>query len=537
MTQTTGREPDGTVPTGLKREAIVPAPSGATVRTAAPQGRRPRLDRLDRLEERGYELLARPWRAEALVALICVTVFSWWVGRPSPWWDEAVTRDVTSRPTSEILDLTEHVDLVHASYYLLVHGLLGASATITPIRLLSVAAATVTGVLLVRLGRELGSGRVGFLAGLLWVVAPLASRYAQEARPYAMVAMMATASTLALVRVCRKPWRRTRWAVYGVCLVGLGLFNVIGLTLLASHVCYVLATSARRVRLRWYLSAGLAVALLSPLLYFSSQQSAQVAWLPVPALNRLYGFFQAEYEVTWALVALLVLAFAGIGRGTHNPALALGLTWSVLPPVLLWTVSQVHPLYDWRYVFFTVPGTALALASLATLLRARFVVVMLLVLTIGGAHMQSVYRWRATGHAENLRGVAEVIEQGARPGDAVIFLPSSRRVVKLAYPDAFTKVDDVALAETGEQSDTLFGVEEPTPEISKALRKVTRVWVVTSNARLGETAQDKPETDKERLLYDHFRVTGMEDLGSYQVELYQRSSKEAGIVTTGSASS
>lgn len=532
MTQTTGREPDGTLPTGLDRTRI-----RATTPLAPQQPTRPAApSRLDRFEERAYELLRRPWAAEGLVALVCAAVFSWWVNRPSPWWDEAVTRDVVSRSTGDILDLTEHVDLVHATYYLLVHALVGPTESFTALRLLSVAAATVTGVLLVRLGRELGSGKVGLAAGLLWVIAPLASRYAQEARPYALVAMMATAATLALVRVCRKPWLRPRWAVYVGCLTVLGLLNVIGLTILAAHLGYVLATSAHRVRLHWYLGAGVAVTLLTPLLWFSSRQSGQVAWLPVPTPDRLSGFFAAQYESTWAVLALVVLALAGVGRGTHNPALALGLAWSVLPPVILWTISQVHPLYDWRYVFFTVPGTALVLASLATLLRVRYVLVMLLVLTVGAAHLHTVYRWKDTGHHENLRGVAQAIETDARPGDAVIFLPASRRVVKLAYPEAFNGVDDVALAKSGEQSDTLFGVEDSTEKIAKALRKRTRVWVVTSNVRLGETAEE-PEQDKERLLFDRFRVTGVEDLGTYQVQLYERSSKEAGIVAPGAASS
>jgi len=535
VTQTTGRGPDGSVPT--TQDAIGgPGFAGTTVTTRPqPLATASRLVS-DRISGPARTLLTRPWAAETLVAMVCAAVFSWAVARPSPWWDEAVTRDVSSRSTTAILDLSEHVDLVHTAYYLLVHALLGQSSTVTPIRLISVVAATVTGVLLVRLGRELGSGRVGLSAGLLWVIGPLASRYAQEARSYALVAMLATAATWALVRVCRKPWLRRRWAVYVACLFGLGLFNLIGLTILAAHLCYVLATSAGRVQRRWVLAVGCALALLSPMLWFSAQQSGQVSWLPVPAPERLSGFFEAQYIVTWFVLGVLVVAFAGLGRGTHNPALALGLTWAVLPPVVLWTISQVHPLYDWRYVFFAVPGSALALASTATLLRTRYLLVLLLVLTVGGAHMQQVYRWSATGHAENLRGVAEVVQAGAQPGDAVMFLPANRRVVKLAYPQAFRGVDDIALARTGEQSDTLWGVESDVDTITKALVKRTRVWVVTSDTRLGES-QNETETAKETLLYERFKVTGVEDVGSYQVRLYERSSKDAGIVTSDSASS
>ena len=36
-----------------------------------------------------------------------------------------------------------------------------------------------------------------------------------------------------------------------------------------------------------------------------------------------------------------------------------GIAQSARPPVILWTVSQAHPLYDWRYVTIaTVAGIA-----------------------------------------------------------------------------------------------------------------------------------------------------------------------------------
>lgn len=506
MTQTTGHDPERA---GLRVPALV---AGPVAPQWAPQLWAGRL-RTGLASRRGVP--------EVLVALLATAVFSWRVGRPSPWFDEAVTRDVTSRPASGILDLAAHVDLVHATYYLLVHGVLGDSATVTPIRLLSVAAAALTAVLLVRLGRELGSGRVGIAAGLLWIVAPLATRYAQEARPYAMVALVATAATLALVRVCRRPWLRRRWLAYVAALVVLGLLNVVALLLLVVHLTYVLATSSATVRNRWYLAAGSAVLALSPLLVASARQSEQVAWLPEPGVGQLTGFLLAQYAVGIAVLALLVPALAGLGRGTHSPALGLGLAWALLPPVILWTISQAHPLFDWRYVFFTVPGTALAIASLATLLRLRWAVAVIAVLALGGLHMQNVYRYPVTGHAEDLRGAAALVAAGGRPGDAVLFLPASRRVVQLAYPDAFRGVDDVALARGAEDSATLWGVEVPADGMAEALRKRQRVWVVTGPARFGETP-DRADREKERLLYNRYRLAGVDFTRSYEVRLYVR---------------
>jgi mannosyltransferase len=454
--------------------------------------------------------------------LLAALLFSWRIGRPSPWWDEAITRDVTSRPASGIIDLAGHIDLVHTTYYLLVHALIGESTSVTPIRLLSMAAAALTAVALVRLGRELGSAPAGVFAGALFMIAPLSSRYAQEARPYAMVALAATLSTLALVRLCRRPWLPARWIVYVASLVAVGLLNVLALLMIVVHLCYVLPASSKAVRRRWYAASAGAVALLSPLLYASAAQREQVAWLPKPGVEQLTGFLVAQYATAAFVVVLLVLAVGGLAAGTHAPSLGLGLAWAFIPPVLLWTLSQAHPLFDWRYVFFTVPGGALAIASLAPLLRARLMTAAVVVLALLGLHMQNVYRYSASGHGENLRGAAEAIHDHAQAGDAVIFLPESRRVVKLAYPEAFGTVDDVALSQNGEQSTTLMGVEEPTEAIAKELKHRNRIWVVTGSARFGE-GPTATETAKEHMIYDHFRLSGVALTGRYEVRLYVRS--------------
>lgn len=466
---------------------------------------------------------SRPWLAEISIGVLAALLFSWRIGRSSPWWDEAITRDVTSRPASAIIDLVGHVDLVHATYYLLIHALIGESPSVTPIRLISAAAAALTAAVLIRLGRELGNAQVGVAAGVMFTIAPLSTRYAQEARPYALVALAATLSTLALVRLCRRPWLPMRWAVYLASLVVLGLLNVLGLLMIVVHLCYLLPTSSAAVRRRWYAACAAAAVVLSPLLYAAAHQREQVAWLPKPRFDQLTGFLLAQYATGIFVVVLLVIAVAGLARGgTHAPSLGLGLAWAFIPPVVLWTVSQAHPLFDWRYVFFTVPGGALALASLAPLLRARLMTVSLVVLALLGLHMQSVYRYLASGHGENLRGTAEAIRDHAQAGDAVIFLPGSRRVVKLAYPEDFGTVDDVALAQTGEQSATLMGVEEPTAEIAAELKHRNRVWVVTGSPRFGE-GPSISETAKEHLIYDHYRLSGVALSGRYEVRLYVRS--------------
>jgi mannosyltransferase len=473
---------------------------------------------------------ARAWwrrsRPEVAIALAGAATFSWHVSVPSPWWDEAITRDVVARPAADILALATHIDLVHLAYYLLVHALVGAGAGVTAIRMVSVIASALTAALLVRIGREFDQRAVGVCAGVLYVVAPLASRYAQEARPYALVTTAATAATLALLRALRRPWQPALWLAYAGLLVATGVLNLLAFTIVLAHLAYVRISAPRPVRRSWWWATLGAGAALTPLAMGAAMQRNQVSWLPRPDFDGLTGFLSAQYAPVFAVLLLTAVAIAGLRRrgaqpGTHREAFLLGVFWALLPPAALWALSQAVPLFDWRYVVFCLPGTALAMASLATLLRPLATAATVVALAVGGLHMQQVYRLPATGHAEDVRGAATVIGELSRPGDAVLFLPSSRRISALAYPEDFRNTDDVALKVDPTTSATLWGVEKNPAQTAAALLDNYRVWVVTGPARLGESATN-PERDKLRLLSDGYRLVLRSEGVRYEVLLYVR---------------
>ena len=505
--------------------------AGARAPAAAPPRPRPPVRGIARDAARW--LLDHP---EVGVGALAAALFSWRYTVPSPGWDEAITVNVVGRSTDQILSMAGNVDLVHLTYYLLVHAVAQGDTSLAVIRLFSVVACALTAIVLVRIGRQLESVTVGVTAALLFTAAPLVSRYAQDARPYAMVTLAAAAATLALLRVLRRPWLRSRWVVYGGLLVICGLLNLLSVFLLPAHLGYVLATAPRVVRRRWLAIAAAAVAALMPLALGAWLQRGQLAWLPHPGPADLLRFYQAQFGAWPLTLILLGIAVVGLrgdrlpGAGnsdpgtpeaTHPRALLLGACWAVLPPVLLWTAAQAQPLFDWRYVVFTLPGAALALASLAPLLRRPGVVVLVVAVAMVGVHMQYVYRRPAAGHAEDIRSAAQVIGRGGQIGDAVIFLPDSRRVVALAFPAEFGAVDDVALARDPAASSTLWGVESSPVDVSRALRARSRVWVVTGPPRLGEvgTATDR---SKQVALADGFRLAQVFELKNYEVRLYLR---------------
>ncbi|MER6594399.1 glycosyltransferase family 39 protein, partial [Micromonospora purpureochromogenes] len=173
-----------------------------------------------------------------LLATLIVGLYD--IGHAQPWRDELATWSAAARPLGDLLRLTGTVDAATGPYYLLMHGwvrLFGDSATALrlPSALAMAGAAGLTAVL----GRWLLGTRAGLLAGLLLAVLPGTSRYAQEARPYALASLFAVLATLLLVAaLCRPGW--TRWAGYAAAVAALGLTHLLALTLLAAHAAVVL---------------------------------------------------------------------------------------------------------------------------------------------------------------------------------------------------------------------------------------------------------------------------------------------------------
>ncbi len=486
---------------------------------------------------------------EVLALAVAGTVFGYQVGTPSPWRDEGATMVIAARPFGEIVELIRHLDLVHASYYLLVHVLLSVEGSTTladavpSVRIVSVVAASLTALLLVRIGRRLGSTAVGMSAALALVAAPLVTRYAQEARAYALVMLATTLATLLLLRAVSRPRDRLGWALYAAALVLTGLLNVISLLVVLAHAVYVRVRVRRPVRQRWLLATAGGLGAVSPFVAATFLQRGQVDWLVVAVVGDVPRFYAAQYHDLWLLLGVLAVAVVlvrlpdrhdprrllpgRVGRwvGTTNAgALVLGLAWAVLPVVTLWAVSQAAPMYTWRYLVFTLPGTALAVGSLATTLRPFGLVVPVVVLALSGLHMQDVYRDPHIGHAEDMVGVGEYVVRHARAGDAVLWVPGGpghMRTLQELYPERYAGLIDVALDRSGSATATITGVEKEPEQIADALRGRKRVWLIAGDNGLGQ-ARDAVDREKAQLLLEGYRIRKVDTVLKFQVSLWER---------------
>ncbi|SCE90803.1 Dolichyl-phosphate-mannose-protein mannosyltransferase [Micromonospora matsumotoense] len=187
--------------------------------------------------------LSRPlvWAAPTLVTL---AAGCYGISQAQPWRDELATWSAATRPVGDLFRLTRTIDASTGPYYLLLHawtGLFGDS--VVALRLPSVLAMAGAAGLTAVLGRRLFGAPAGLLAGLLFAVLPGTSRYAQEARPYALVTLFAVLATVLLVRALDRPGR-LRGSFYAAAVAGLGLAHLLALSLLAAHAVVVLTTRA-----------------------------------------------------------------------------------------------------------------------------------------------------------------------------------------------------------------------------------------------------------------------------------------------------
>ncbi|WP_198167612.1 glycosyltransferase family 39 protein [Microbispora sp. ATCC PTA-5024] len=492
------------------------------------------------------------WAVLAVPALVALVAGAWGIDRGSMWQDEATTFAIAGRSLPELWRTLGHVDAVHGLYYLLVHPLLGLGGGSIPaevlIRLPSVAGTAAAACGVAALGRRLGSPATGLAAGLVYATAPVVGYYAQEGRSYALVTAAVVLATFLLVRAADRPDRAGRWAAYAAAVALACLLNLFAALALAAHgVTLVAGRVGARTLARWACACAAALLAVLPVARVSFGQRAQVAWLERPgwpeveALVTRFTGTGLPLAVTALLSVLAVLTVFTARRpatreaedAERGPALTLPLVaapLALLPPAVLLAVSQVHPFYQERYVLYAVAGLAplagagvVAAARLARPLAARLGIAaaLLALLVVPALPVQQQVR-RVDSRTDDPAAAARIVAAGARPGDAVLFLPSVRRLVAEAYPDAFRRTRDAALRVSGAASGTLAGRELPPERIEASLADAPRVWVVSRSHPRDADLSSGPDTAKRLLLREHYNRRMFVRVLGYAVRLYVR---------------
>ncbi|MEV5608298.1 glycosyltransferase family 39 protein [Streptomyces sp. NPDC052225] len=444
-----------------------------------------------------------PARARALAVAVpgatALALALWHLDRGTMWRDEAATVMVASRSLPQLWHVLGSIDAVHGLYYLLMHFVLPLHPGEFMLRLPSVVGASVTACLVAALGSRLARPRVGLWAGLLYAVAPFAQYYAQEGRSYALVAAGAAGATLLLTRCVERPAAR-RWAAYAAAVTVTAWLHEFAVLLLAAHAVTLAATRVPwRTWRGWGCAAGCSALALLPLVALTRGQSRQVAWIRRPGwadaetlLRAATGRHGPLYVITLALIAVAVSRpVARRARGACG-LVAVALPLALVPPLVLFAVSQWHPLYASRYALFAFAGVPLLVAAGAEAVLARLPRPAALksgtAPALAGAGLVAVaflaqlplqeQQRSANARRDDLGAVARMLSDRLRPGDPLLYLPKTGRRYTEAYPSSVAGVRDVSLRTSGAASGTLYGIDVPRGELAARMDCLPRVWVL-----------------------------------------------------------
>jgi mannosyltransferase len=289
-------------------------------------------------------------------------------------------------------------------------------------------------------------------------------------------------------------------------------------------------------------AATAATAALTPLLVLGYRQRAQIGWLIRPGWGTVHVLAAGFAGSRPALAPVALLALGGVLAGLV-PRSAAGLTpglialpWLAAPTVILLAASQAHPLYTGRYVEFSQPALALlcaaglswlaglaarlphlSLAGPAAWLPSTAIMAILAVLLAGP---QQAVRLPGS-RVDNLHHASAVLAAHELPGDAVLYLPSSRRILSMSDPGPWWRLRDIALARSPATSATLAGTEVSPAVLRQRFAGVRRVWLVTIRG----IQQPPPDsrTDQAKIaLIKQLHLLGRWHAGAVTVRLYAR---------------
>ncbi|MFF5180833.1 glycosyltransferase family 39 protein [Micromonospora sp. NPDC000316] len=463
----------------------------------------------------------------------------WRIGSPEMWHDELVTVDVATRSTRQILGMLVNVDAVHGAYYLFMHGWTTVFGTgPAAVRLPSALAMTLATACVALVGLRLFGRTAGIAAGFVFALVPTVTRFGQETRSYAFVVLAAAVATLFLLRALERPgW--LRWAAYVLAVAGIGLVNVVALTLLLGHGVAVLLHCWRQRRwwsLAWFtLAAGAGAGIAAPVILRGMKQAGrQISWIPDSAP---WTVWQQVLGSTLLAVAVTALAVVGVVTHLRRDAVARAVMAAViaalpLPVILLASTGDINYFFS-KYLLFLVPAWAvLAGAGIAALRRAPLVAAALVVLAALSVPGQLALRdefshgWYTYPQARAFKPLsyseaARVIEAGYQPGDGLVaggpwwwmHEPGVRY-----YLPADVSPRNVFQQRSAAQRNELFGADCANP--ARCLRDEPRLWVLLP------TVTDAPLTGlpkkQSAALAEHYDVVRVTHVTGLTVALLQR---------------
>ncbi|ORM35164.1 glycosyltransferase family 39 protein [Williamsia sp. 1135] len=436
----------------------------------------------------------------AIAAATALAISAVRLPTPSFWSDEAATVSGSTRTVGELWELVHSLDAVHGVYY----TIMGRWFELVPAtegwaRIPGLLAVSATAAALVVLVSGFAGRRIGLIAGLLFGLIPQVTWAAIEVRSYSFTMLLAACLGLSFVGAVRSG-SRIRWLGYAVLIVVGCLLFVYTVLLVPVHAIMLAAMGTeRRTRIRFLCSAGPAVLISAPFVWFVSTQSGQVGWIsdlgfPTPIrVARQYADNSSLFVVAAAILvsAAVVVGHEPLRRWSANPYRQLwifAVAWMAVPTAAILLYSAVSdPIYLDKYLSFTAPGLAIVLAlSIHNLTRSVVGVGVCIGLVVASA--APIYLHQRTEHAKlgmDFSDVAALLDAQARPGDCLLlddtvtWKPGPIRAMTASRPDVFDAMVDVGLGKRGSATGKMWDQNLPPDRVREQIAACEVIWTVS----------------------------------------------------------
>jgi mannosyltransferase len=471
------------------------------------------------------------------------------------WFDECFSVEVARLDWRNFVHLMWWREANMSFYYLLLRGWLHFGQRPFFIRSLSVIFSVATIPAIYWLARSLYNRRVALIACALLTVNAYDLRYAQEARSYSLLVLLATLSSGFLISWLRQPTRRSLVAyVITSCLAMYAHFYA--LLLLASQWLAVLGMGnfqlagerelrGRELRRAWII---IAAAIFPLLLFIAKTGAGPIRWITRPGIRDVLQLFEhlaggRNWMPLTILAAACAAALIPAGEGLLNRAhnwetwrCQFLLIWLLFPILLTVLLSIARPLFLPRYMIFCLPAfLILASAGIARLRQWWSVgIVLVAALFFCARGVVFVYGHDFDTERDASGNAADFILDHSDPSDAIIFHIAGTRIPYEFFRSLRAGQNTANPTFNGQLGPVIVfphhgpGLEytdftgKPAPEFVRSVgEKYPRVWVMLMNN--GQRGNPDPTTVMlSQLLSEVFPKVQIWEFARVEVRLYSR---------------
>lgn len=371
------------------------------------------------------------------------------------WADEAFSVVMSAHSVSTLLSVAA-LDVHPPLYYFVLGQWIAFFGNgLMSIRALSACAGVITVGLCIWLVALVANRRAAALAGMLLAMLPIAVRYSQEVRMYALLAVWMTAATIALVYWVKQPRRLPALAAYPL-LIAAGLYtHYLAIAGVIAHWLYVMTlrvpSNGERLRLcltpHWWAVNAAAALLFVPWLPEFIKQiglSCNLSWIQPVTLQAIPSILWQYLTLDkgqglpivafWAVLpaTLAVCAYCILHDRQHQHFPRLLVISLLTPLIVVFLVSLQVPMLMARYLTFSALYLPLLLGVGLERLARRSVglaaVVVIVVFGIEAAGLSRLHQPQDHTNSddgptqERVNQIADVINANYIRGDQIVVL-------------------------------------------------------------------------------------------------------------------